>query len=155
MTQRKAAKTPTPKQAKVSKLLSENIRADNPRPLKDILKEAGYADSTTKRPSQVIKSTGFQAILEAAGVTDDILAETLNDGLRAVTFVKTEKVTGIGKSRIKTEDVVLVPDINTRHKYLETGLRLKGHGKQAGDTNINFYQLANQERNDFAAPSTI
>lgn len=147
--QRKPLKTPTPKQAKAAKLILENTGSDQPRTLGSILKEAGYSEQTAKTPGQVIDSDGFQGILERAGVTDDILAETLNDGLRAVTFVKTEKVTGVGKTRIKTEDVVLVPDINTRHKYLETGLRLKGHGKQVGDFSINFNNYAKQQRESY------
>lgn len=149
MNQRHAAKAPTPKQSKAAQLISINVGSDKPRALKEILKEAGYSDSMSEKPRKIIQSDGFQAILEAAGVTDDILAETLNDGLRAVTFVKTEKVVGVGKSRIKTEDVVLVPDINTRHKYLETGLRLKGYGRPAGDININFGQTANKDKDDF------
>lgn len=144
MKQRNAAKTP--KQYKAAKLISLNVSSDKPRALKEILKEAGYSDSMSEKPKQIIQSKGFQDILEEAGITDDILAETLNDGLRAVTFVKTEKVVGIGKSRIKTEDVILVPDINTRHKYLETGLRLKGYGKQAGEININFNNHAQTQR---------
>lgn len=147
MVQRKPlGRSPTPKQRKAVQLMSENVSADKPRSLKSILKEAGYSDNMSKRPSKVIEGDGFQRVLEEAGITDDILAETLSDGLRAVTFVKTEKVTGAGKSRIKTEDVVLVPDINTRHKYLETGLRLKGYGKQAGDININFNGHAQEQR---------
>lgn len=58
-------KRPTPKQAKAAKLYSENLRADVPKSSGAILREAGYSDEQSKKPSDVIESDTFQALLEA------------------------------------------------------------------------------------------
>jgi hypothetical protein len=140
--QRKPLKTPTPRQSKAAILLSENINAEKPRSTGEILKEAGYSDSTAQRSTQVIQSEGFQAVLEMAGISDKRLAATINDGLDAQNYLKTERVEGIGKNRLKTEEIITIPDLNTRHKYLETSLRLKGYGKIDNTFNFNFVNNA-------------
>lgn len=78
--------------------------------------KAGYSPATAKDPKKLTESPIFLKVLEKAGVTDEKLAERLNEGLDA-TFKGS-------------------PDYNVRHKYLETGLRVKGHTKET--PNINF-----------------
>lgn len=124
MTQRKPLKTPTPRQKKAAQLLVENGSSATPKPIGQIMKEAGYSNAIATAPSKVTRSEGFLAVLEAAGVTDDKLAIVLTDGLEA-------------------------SDLNTRHKYLETGLRLKGHGKSEGGMSVTFNNVAQAQRNDY------
>lgn len=64
----------TPKQIKASKKISENIRNPKPKPLGKVLKEAGYAESTSKRPSQVVESKGFTELMEEMLPDDEVLA---------------------------------------------------------------------------------
>lgn len=123
MTQRPPLKTPTARQRKAAQLVSENLKADKPRSVAELLEEAGYSKSMALRSTEVTRSQGFLAVLEAAGVTDDKLAIVLNDGLEA-------------------------EDLNTRHKYLETGLRLKGHGK-ADNISVTFNSAAQVQRNEY------
>lgn len=66
--------------------------------------------------SKKLRSKGFSTILEKSGVTDNLLANVLKEGLGA---------TRIHSS--PTEPDTEVPDFNVRHKYLETGLKVKGH----------------------------
>lgn len=61
--------------------------------------------------SYLLKNLKVDELLEEAGVTDAVLTDKLKDGLSAISVTKT------GGS---------VPDYGTRHKYLETALKLKG-----------------------------
>lgn len=150
MVQRKPLKkSGTPKQQKAAELLVENSISDKPQPVGAILLQAGYAKGTAIKPTQVTRSDGFIAIMESLGLDDNKLAEVLRDGLEAQTYIKTERVEGIGKSRLKTEDVVSKPDHAIRHRYLETGLRLKGLGKASGDININFNNHVAEQRKQY------
>lgn len=99
------------------------------------MREAGYTDATAKNPKNLTESQGFIELLNAAGADDDKLAQVLSEGLDAKAYVKTEKVIGVGKERVKTEEIKEVADTSTRHKYLETALKVKGHMK-AGDSPI-------------------
>lgn len=123
-------------------------------PVSRAMIEAGYDETTAKNPSKLTDSKGFILIMEQLGIDDNKLGEVLRDGLAASTALKTERVEGIGKGRLKTEEVIYVADHQTRHRYLETGLRLKGLGK-SGDTNINFYQMSRELKNEFTVSDAI
>ena len=93
--------------------------------------KAGYSPNTYVKPQNLTASKVFREYLDQAGVTDDKLAKVLDEGLGATRAV----VMGV-----KSDDsfVDIQPDYNTRHKYLETGLKLKGHFTSEPDpTNIN------------------
>lgn len=61
--------------------------------------------------------------MEEAGVTDKELLNTLRDGLVAKRVVSA-RITG-KDADAQTDDFIEVDDHQTRHKYLETALRLK------------------------------
>lgn len=125
----------TAKQIKAAQAISENIRSDTPKPTGQILKEVGYSKSISEKPALVTRSQGFIELLEKAGVTDDKLATVINEGLNAT------KVMVIGKE--SSESFVDVqPDHPTRHKFLETSLKLKGHITKESN-NSNFIQINN------------
>lgn len=63
----------TNKQKKAIEKISENIRTGNTQPLGKVLKEVGYKESVTKRPSQVTKSKGFQELMDKIGLSDECL----------------------------------------------------------------------------------
>ena len=64
----------------------------------------------------------IQEMMEARGLSDNNLIGHMIEGLE-----KPVKVTADG---------IETPDYSVRHRYLETSLRLKGHGKQAGQVNV-------------------
>ena len=68
------------------------------------LKKAGYSEGIQKQPSRVTKSKGWQELLEQY-LPDDDLTRVQKEGLRATVKGK--------------------PDYSVRHKYLDTGLKLK------------------------------
>jgi hypothetical protein len=113
----------TTKQAKAIKHV---IAGDSPH---KAMKKAGYSPNTYKDPKKLTKSPAFAEVLEKAGISDEQLAKVLKDGLGATKAI----VMGI-KSEESFVDVV--PDHPTRHKFLETGLRLKGHDKEIPPTTV-------------------
>lgn len=109
----------TDKQKLAALKISENLRKEKPQPKGKILKEVGYSKSVSESPSIVTKSKGFQELLEQAGVTDEKLAQVLNDGLDATVPV-------VMGTKSEESFVDIQPDYKTRHKYLETGLKVRG-----------------------------
>ena len=96
------------------------------------MREAGYDETTATRPANLTQSKGFKELLAQMGVTDEKLAKVLNEGLEAT------KVVVMGKDSGEAF-VDIQPDHPTRHKFLETGLRLRGYAKEdTPNFNINF-----------------
>lgn len=133
----------TPKQRLAAEKYLENLRAENPKLLSEVLKEAGYSDTMSTTPSQVTNSKGFLQVLEEAGVTDNKLSQVMAEGLAATKAV----VMGI-KSEESFVDVQ--PDYAIRHKYLETALKTKGlvnKDDPGGNTYNTFIQQNNLNPN--------
>lgn len=65
----------------------------------------------------------FQELMEEAGVSDAKLLQKLNEGLDA-TKVVSARITGKDADS-RTDDFIDVEDYPTRHKYLDTALKLK------------------------------
>jgi len=99
-------KPPTFKQKRAAMLIVENHLSSKPITLGKILIQAGYSHSVATHPSQVLRSPTFIQILEDAGITDYKIADVMREGLAA-----SKK----GEA-----------DHNTRHKFLDTALRVKG-----------------------------
>jgi len=85
---------------------------------------AGYSPATAKTPQKLTQSQAFQEYMVKAGVTDEKLTEVLRDGLSA------NKVIVMGKESSESF-VDIQPDHPTRHKFLETALKIKGIGRDA------------------------
>lgn len=93
--------------------------------------DAGYSPATAKTPQKLTESKGYKNIvaelqqeLENVGVTPKKIAKAMKQGLGAMQYIKTERVEGVGKERLKTEEVIAKPDLNIRHKYLDTSLKV-------------------------------
>jgi len=82
------------------------------------LADVGYSKGVQRSPHQVIESKSFQLLLEKQGITNESLVSTLKDGLSA------DKPYG--------KEGNIHADYGTRHKYLETSLKLKGLQSTAG-----------------------
>jgi len=103
---------PTRLQKKTFDAIIENEASANPLPMGKVLKSVGHPPSVQIRPRAVTEQRGFQVLMEKSGITDDYLSQKLKEGLEA--------------DRLYGKDNVPHPDYSTRHKYLETGLKLKG-----------------------------
>lgn len=114
------------------KLAVKEIIVNHSKP-KEAMKKAGYAQGSIDNPTANLTQTkGFKELLAQMGVTDEKLAQVLNEGLEA------NKTVVMGKDSNESF-VDIQPDHPTRHKFLETGLRLRGYAKdEAPNFNINF-----------------
>lgn len=90
--------------------------------------KAGYSPKTAKDPQRLTNSGVFIDTLEKTGISDDLLAQTLLDGLNAT------KTIVMGKESSESF-VDIQPDIPTRLKALDIGLKLKGHNRDNTVTN--------------------
>lgn len=113
---------PTIRQEKAFKQMVENGST-----MKDALVKAGYSEKTARAPTKVTKSGGWLKLLDKY-IPDRKLTKVLDEGLSAT---KMQGVGGmaIGIEKGKVENLshqdMFVPDYAVRHKYLETGLKLK------------------------------
>lgn len=81
------------------------------------MREVGYSKETAKAPTKLTKSKGFDALMKKY-LPDTLLAKTHNEGLKATKYES--RLTGRGES-----EIVEVPDFAVRHKYLDTGYKVK------------------------------
>lgn len=114
----------TIKQKKALTEIVENSSSSNPKGLGTILKNVGYSKATAIKPSQVTRSKGFKELVEELGIDDKKLIQVLYDGLEAKKVVTSH-----------TEPDREYPDHPTRHRFLETGLKIKGHLNEAPQSN--------------------
>lgn len=107
------------------------------------MKDAGYSVATAKTPQKLTQSQAFQKYMEKAGVTDEKLVSVLKEGLEASKAIVMGKDSG-------DSFVDIQPDHPTRHKFLETSLKIKGIGKEAGSDNTNtFVQVIKEQTNKY------
>lgn len=88
-----------------------------------------------------LRKLDFAELMEAGGITDKRLKEKLDEGLDAnkpIGALVLIKNTKDGKEEVlkDNEGMIEVPDMPTRHKYLETALKLKRRllDKMGGET---------------------
>jgi hypothetical protein len=135
--QRKPLRKPTIKQKLAVKEIVENGSS-----VAAAMRKVGYSAQTAKDPGKLTRSEGFQCLMEEMGLSDDVFVTVLKEGLQA-----TKAVVMGTKSEESFVDVA--PDFPTRHKYLETGLRLKGLVRIDTQTNIQFNNYAQQQRDTY------
>ena len=95
----------TLKQKKAIEALSENIG----KPMGEIMRESGYSESNSKTPKRLTESDGWKELIDE-NIPDKDLAKVHKEGL------------GATKRMLMGEE----PDYAVRHKYLETGYKIKG-----------------------------
>jgi hypothetical protein len=94
-------------------------------PVSKAMLDAGYAETTAHgKCSEKLKELAItiRALMDQRRLTDDKLLEVLENGLEAV------REGAQGK---------LLTDYGTRHRYLETALKLKGHLREKIDVDVN------------------
>jgi hypothetical protein len=87
--------------------------------------KAGYSRNTAYAQGKRLDRVGnIRQTLEVMGVTDDVLVDKLREGLGAT---KRDSIVVYDEKGKRHTDVETVDDYPTRHKYLDTALKLKGH----------------------------
>lgn len=122
------------------------VNLGNSRTEEEALVKAGFSPSYA-RSGQIKKTKGWQELLEKH-IPDKKLTKVLEEGLSAT---KRQGVGGMaigikgGEVESMGHTEKEVPDYAVRHKYLETGLKLKGKMKDGETpTTINLIQITNR-----------
>jgi phage terminase small subunit len=116
MTEQKAPKTPRKVNAR-QQLYKKNLILGMSKYA--AARAAGYSHNTAVAAKQNIENRLDMAHwLEASGITDKALANTISEGLAA------DKIVPLGEGESET-----APDWQTRHRFVETALKLKGQLK--------------------------
>jgi len=91
-----------------------------------------------KLHTPIVQQT-FQEVMEKAGITNEKLAQKLDEGLDAVKVIgylhqyKQDKDGNLSKASPEetvSNEFIDTPDMPTRHKYLTTALTILGHLKE-------------------------
>ena len=91
-------------------------------------RKAGYAHNTAWNAHQNIESRcGFDELLAMAGMDNDTIFKVMGEGLNATKSFVVNNIDGEGNIQ---KEVVESSDYQTRHKYLETLLKLRGKLKE-------------------------
>lgn len=127
---------PTPRMIKTAEIMLENNGI-----VSTAMLQAGYSPNVAKNPQTLTRSQSFMMLLDSIGVNDAKLGQTLQDGLEAT------KTVIIGKDEDAFADQVA--DHPTRHKFLETGLRLRGLSKADTGMTVNFNNFTDEQRGKY------
>lgn len=114
-----------PKTIKEKKWLAKTIEYGNATKAASEVYAVSSVESAASIASENLRKLDLTKALEAYGVSDAYLTAKAQEGLE-----EPKKIHGTG------DNFVELPDYGVRHKYLETLLRLKGHGLHR-DINVN------------------
>ena len=138
-------KTETKPQRKltIKQMRAVNLMVENGGNVSKAMRDAGYSAATAKTPQKLTDSEYVQALMREVGLTDVDGFKVLKEGM--------ESTKAVVMGRESTESFVdIQPDYATRHKYLETFIRVRGLGKQLEPaTNINFIGIADTHKDQF------
>lgn len=96
-------------------------------------RKAGYAHATAWNAHKNIeKRCGFDELLAQAGMDNDTIFKVMGEGLNAVKSITVRKPDGVGGF---VDEVIDASDFQTRHKYLETLLKLRGKLQETTEEN--------------------
>lgn len=102
--------------------------------MRQAMSDAGFTKNTANaKGSKKLEKLAptIQALMEKRGLTDDKLLEVLDGGLQA------NRPLTVSDGKGEGAHIEQFPDHGVRHKYLETGLKLKGHLQSDALANIN------------------
>jgi hypothetical protein len=141
-TKPKEAKKPklTAREERLHKLLIENAESPSPRPMCDLMIEAGYARSTALADagiyvSKIREKTGMADAMDKVGLNNEFLMQKLKDGLDCTKVISAVGGTDAGAG---TMDFIDVPDHTNRKGYLDQALKIKGaYAADKTDINLN------------------
>lgn len=87
----------------------------------------GYSPKTAKKTDRLTRTKGWKALVEKH-ISDTKLAKVHAEGLAATKYES--RLSGKGES-----ELMEVPDFAVRHKYLESGYKIKGKYNPEGNNN--------------------
>lgn len=120
-----------------------DILAENGGNVSKAMEEAGYSPATAKTPQKLTTSKGWLELLDKS-IPDKKLLKVLDEGLEAgKTIFKNNNSTG------EIEEVGFEADYAVRHKYLETGLKLKSKMPKENNTIVPIQINFGQDREEF------
>lgn len=98
----------------------------NGTPISRAMAEVGYSESTAKHTVKLTQSKAWMELVESK-LSDEELLKVHKEGLKAGKRIfKNNNETG------EIEEVGYEPDFAVRHKYLETGYKLKNRFPSTG-----------------------
>ena len=110
----------------------------------------GYSKSTAKRTNKITETKGWKYLVDKY-INEETLAKVHAEGLAATKYES--RLTGKGESELQE-----VPDYSVRHKYLESGYKVRGKYAQEGNNNnilvINIAGESAQRYETISRPST-
>jgi hypothetical protein len=111
-----------PKTIKEKKFVKEYIKTGNATEAAARVYDVASRDTARNIGTQNVAKLSFPELMDKMGITDEKLNLVLEEGLAA-----TRSISAIAGTEANggTVDFVDVPDFMVRHKYLETGLKLK------------------------------
>lgn len=101
---------------------------ENGRTASAAMRIAGYSPGTMVDPGKLTRSKGFIEVMQEMGITKEHLAQVLQEGLKANRVISA-KIVGKNADE-QTDDFIEVPDHPTRHKFLETAIKVNGYAEQ-------------------------
>ncbi len=111
------------RQKRAAKKFLESLGKGEDKSAGEILREAGYKESTSLTPQYVTESKGWQELMDKY-LPDDLLSQVHSESLRADKVISA-RIVGRDANE-STDDFIEVPDHPTRHKFLDTAYKLKG-----------------------------
>src|SRR5581483_3498277 len=96
------------------------------------MKEAGYSKVSATKPKKLTASKGWAELMELH-LSESRLARVHGEGLNATSPFN--KIVGRDSKGAPEYEMVKVPDFSTRHKYLESGYKLRGRYAGSGEVN--------------------
>lgn len=106
------------------------------------MREVGYSLNTAKVTTKLTKSLGWQELVDKY-ISEEALMKVHKEGLKAT------KRQGVGGMVLNTEEgkfghtEIEVPDYAVRHKYLETGYKIRGKLKEHEEKPNNIFFIGN------------
>lgn len=83
--------------------------------------EAGYDPTTAKNPKNLTESKAWKELMDKH-FSEERLAQKIDEGLEATRVISAVSGTSANGG---TTDFIDVPDFAVRHKYVETGLKIR------------------------------
>jgi len=133
----------------------DKVLETNGKSVSGAMKKLNYAKSTCKNPQQITRSKSWAMLLKQ--IPDQKLINVLNDGLEAnrqigaMILIKNAKNGRTEQILKDNEGMIEVADHQTRHKFLETGLKMKGKlvegvSVEGNDIVVNIIKYGNKDK---------
>ncbi len=98
------------------------------------MKKAKYSPKSAKRTNKLTATKGWGELVEDF-ISDKKLAKVHGEGLSATTYFN--EIVGRDSKGAPEYNLKQIPDFSVRHKYLESGYKLKGrYAERTGDRTL-------------------